>query len=396
LQPVLDGRPLDQAAIERALLLANELPGVEATSVLRPSGEEQGASDLVISVRERPVSGGADVSNRGSKSNGPWVAAASIAGNNIFDEGGSLGLDAGYSFVGEKYGVGGRYTLPFSNGLKTLAYASAFRGEPGAQFRSLEIVTESLVTGFRASYPIYRTRAETLSVEGGFTFQEADVKAIDQPVSHDSWRVLDVQVVWSQNGWLGGNTGFNVGVSQGLPILNASTEVNDERSRSDGHAVFTKMTVGARRLQALVEPISLLVAGTAQRAAQGLLAGEEISFGGNPYSEFGRGYDPAAITGDQGFGGTVELRWDERFGEPLFEALEAAQLYAFVDGGRVFNKADTSGAPSSIASTGLGVRTVLFEDVSAGIELARTLIAVPGSDNGERTTKLLFNAAFRF
>src|SRR5262249_29950306 len=45
LHPVLSDRPLHLGTIERALLLANDIPGVQATGVLRPSPTNAGASD---------------------------------------------------------------------------------------------------------------------------------------------------------------------------------------------------------------------------------------------------------------------------------------------------------------------------------------------------------------
>jgi hypothetical protein len=42
------------------------------------------------------------------------------------------------------------------------------------------------------------------------------------------------------------------------------------------------------------------------------------------------------------------------------------------------------------------MRVGLDHNISTGVEFARTLAAVPGSDNGSRRYKVLFNAAVRF
>ena len=46
LRPSLDRSPMPLAAMERSLLLSNDLPGVVASGVLKPSEDMPGASDV--------------------------------------------------------------------------------------------------------------------------------------------------------------------------------------------------------------------------------------------------------------------------------------------------------------------------------------------------------------
>src|SRR5512134_3621957 len=69
-------RPLRAADLERSLLLVNELAGVTARATLSPSAEP-GASDLTIDVSQRRARGAIGLTNRGSKSLGPWRVDAS-------------------------------------------------------------------------------------------------------------------------------------------------------------------------------------------------------------------------------------------------------------------------------------------------------------------------------
>jgi hemolysin activation/secretion protein len=66
MDPVVGAKPLEMPALERALLLANDLPGVAASGLLRPSPNLPGASDLVVSITQTPVSGDVSIDNRGS------------------------------------------------------------------------------------------------------------------------------------------------------------------------------------------------------------------------------------------------------------------------------------------------------------------------------------------
>jgi hemolysin activation/secretion protein len=70
---VKESRPLRAEALERALLLINDLPGVTARSTLSPSAEPN-AADLTIDLYEKRISAAINVNNRGSKSLGPWRA----------------------------------------------------------------------------------------------------------------------------------------------------------------------------------------------------------------------------------------------------------------------------------------------------------------------------------
>ena len=54
LEPLLHEHPLRLKTIERALLLSNDIPGVAATGVLRPSPGVAGASDLIVTITCRP------------------------------------------------------------------------------------------------------------------------------------------------------------------------------------------------------------------------------------------------------------------------------------------------------------------------------------------------------
>jgi hemolysin activation/secretion protein len=70
LEKIAAVRPLRQADLERYLLLANDLPGVQARAVLAPS-ETPGASNLTLIVNQKKFDGYANFDNRGSQFIGP-------------------------------------------------------------------------------------------------------------------------------------------------------------------------------------------------------------------------------------------------------------------------------------------------------------------------------------
>ncbi|HEX9837514.1 MAG TPA: ShlB/FhaC/HecB family hemolysin secretion/activation protein, partial [Alphaproteobacteria bacterium] len=119
---------------------------------------------------------------------------------------------------------------------------------------------------------------------------------------------------------------------------------------------------------------------------------EEFGLGG---ARSGRGYDPSEVTGSDGFGTTLELRYDgnlESAGVPV-----AYQLYGFYDFGIVWNDSTLAGTMrDSLASAGAGVRFGWRQDASGGIEFAHPLTHGVASAQGERDLRVLFRVGAKF
>jgi hemolysin activation/secretion protein len=158
---------------------------------------------------------------------------------------------------------------------------------------------------------------------------------------------------------------------------------------------FTKFTVVANHDQPISGPWSANFHGLFQGALERLVVGEQTSFGG---SGIGRGYDPASLAADNGFGLQSELRYDMHF--PKYY-VDTAQFYGFFDYARTWRHAPTPPAliasgVQSLASVGFGLRMALLQTVTGGIEFAQQLKGVPNNDNGKTGSRILFNAAVHF
>jgi hemolysin activation/secretion protein len=208
--------------------------------------------------------------------------------------------------------------------------------------------------------------------------------------SHDDWRVADLGVTYLRNGFLGGSLAANLDIAQGLPILGATDNGSRELSRIGGRTDFTKLTGAFRLSEPIGGNLSMVLAAQGQLAFDPLITGEQFAFGG---LQFGRGYDPGAISGDRGLGGTFELRYDRQYGMSFLQALEP---YMFLDIARVWNLQQLDVGDQSITSGGGGVRFWLAYNVAGDIEVAQTFDPVRGSDSGKRATKILFNVAVRY
>ena len=390
LAKVLASRPLQLSVLESALLRANEIPGAHVAGLLRPSETEVKASELVINVDAPTTAASLTIDNRGSENTGVWTIGANLAVRTGLKDGGQIILGAAATPDAQKRRViQGKYIAEVGpSGAVVSLGAMASHGEPAGTIKALDIVSNSTSFGPRLSYPIYVDRSQRLGLETGITFQSADLQTLGAPLSHDNWRVGDIAITYLNKDVLKGSLDASVILSKGFTLVAATRKENPSQARANSDPAFTKLSGSVRRVQNLYGPVSVALTAQGQHGWSRLLTGEEISFGGGG---IGRGYDPAALTGDDGYGLSSELRidWDET---GLFT--DWMQAYLFQDTARAFSR--DGGGHTWLNSAGLGLRTRMGPLASLGLELARTLTPLPGSDKGRRSTRVLVNGAVRY
>jgi hemolysin activation/secretion protein len=262
-------------------------------------------------------------------------------------------------------------------------------GQPAGAAQGLQLVSNGVTVGPHASYPLIFDRQQKLTLEGGFTWQSSDVHTQGPPFSHDEWRVLDAGFAYQNTRFLDGVSNASLVVAKGLDLFGASAPGSTDTSRPDGRSDFTKISTILRHVRPLGDSFSFSATANGQYAFDTLPTGEELSFGG---AQIGRGYDPAAVTGDSGLGGAFELRYDIDATEFYLDQL---QLYTLYDIGKVWVRSGSL-TNSDLQSTGVGVRTVVVNDMSLAVELAHGLIPVATSGNGRRESRVLFNGSIKF
>jgi len=392
LKPAMLSRPPQLTTLERGLLLTNDIPGVNASGVLKPSPDKPGASDLVVDVVQMPFTGGISVDDRGSRFSGIWTVQGDVEVNSIFGADQLAATVTSSPSSLEQIAGTLRYRRAIGDdGLIGTLVGTLTHGEPGSTLSAFHVLTDSWASGARLTYPLIRSRAETLILDGGFTAQDARVD-VAGPVSHDRWRVLDLGGSYQRAGLLGNGVWTSTfDVAQGLPILDATADGSPQLSRLGGHTDFTKLTASTRVIMPLGGAFSTAVNFQGQYAFERLITGEQIAFGG---TQIGRGYDPGAITGDHGVGGSAELRYDLHFADFFVQSI---QPYVYADAAETWYMNHSLSLPDqNILSLGGGIRFWLPYNVAGAIEGARTLHAVPGSDAGKESTKLLLDLSVRF
>lgn len=392
---IRDARPVTTKALERNLLLANDLPGVSVKGVLRPSATEFGAADLVVTVTRKMFDATASVDNRGSKYIGPWQHSVTGGVNSalgLFDRT-QLRLTTasptvelrGYELMHEEM-IG-------NQGTRLTLLGSRTNTQPGDSLKAIEIQGQSDLLEAKVTHPFIRARQENLVGRVLFDYMNSDTDVFSNVnFTEDRLRVLRAGGSYNFFDAWKGNNAFDLQASRGLNILNAS-ESGVARTNANGESNFTKFNGEVSRTQQLPSNFSLFASVAGQYSMDQLLLSEQFSLGGTSY---GGAYDPADVLGDQGVAGKLELRYSGIVGEPYFDAY---QLYTYWDGGRAWLRNAPAGANDkrSLASVGGGVRASLTPNLSSSLEVAVPMTRDASNQGGHgQDPRVFFGATARF
>ena len=374
LNPLLEVRPLTGAAIERALLLASDIPGVTVRGLLRPMAGEAGALQLVAQISRRMVSGYVTTDNRAYELTGPWQALGAISANSFTSLGERTeialyqaeGDTQRFGQVSEEFFIGG-------SGLRMRLYAGAGRARPGGSLAQNGYAGATRVFGGALIYPIIRSRPVNLNITAGLDALESEVKQGFTPFqarqSYDSVRALriafDGSLLESFIPFLPQARSFGlIRLSHGLEALGATSTTSTTPGRPGSDFGFQKVNFDLTRTQPLfllddATSLSLQASVAGQWSDDVLPSPEKFFLGGN---RLGRGFYSGQVTGDRAIGASLEAQIDRRFEIPdtPFGLLTiASQLYAFRDVGRAFE--NNSDPNRRVSSFGLGLRLTLNE-----------------------------------
>jgi hemolysin activation/secretion protein len=383
-------RPANIKTIERYLLLAGDLPGIHISSSFRESPARTGATTLVVQATIKPLDIFALADNRGTQARGPSEYEATVTLNNLFHQQEALtGTVAGaFDFKELTYLALDYRQVLDSTGLTGFADGSYSWGKPGtAPLEALDFASNSFAADFGLSYPVIRSREHNLTFAGLFFLSDDEGDLLSAPDSNDRLRGVRLKADFdSADQWNGINQG-NITFSQGIDGLGSTQNGNVLASREFGRVDFTKVEGWFIRTQPLVGPLSFRGAFDWQYAFTPLLAPEECTYGGK---DFGRAFDPSAITGDRCWSASGEIRYDlPRAGAPW---LDTTQLYAFADYGSIYRIEPSAGTPQHDegSSAGIGVR-LGTKIASLDLSVAKPLSGDLGND-----WRFFFSASARY
>lgn len=413
LNAATEERPVRVETVERALLLASDVPGVTVRGLLQPVQGEPGALRLVAQVSRRAVSGFATADNRAYRLTGPWQGLI-VVGANSFTE---FGERTEISLFGSEretqwFTQASLETFIGSSGLRLRLYAGTGRTQPGGVLEQVGYTSDTQIGGISLTYPIIRSRPLNLYAVGQFdlfnSLVENETFGQRNRTSRDAVRAFragfDTQFVDSLFGLVPLAT--NIGsfrISQGSTILGGSSNEARDPTRQTSVFDFLKATGEFQRTQPLFSPFAdamvnfqVLLAG--QWSDDVLPASERYFLGGN---RLGRGYYAGQAAGDRAYGYALELQLDTAWDIPLTpfpgSGRATSQFYLFYDYGRAEQNLESDRNVKAV-SWGGGIRTVLSEAVSLDLEFAHRLTRQIDGDAADplRANAVFFRTLVRF
>ena len=336
--------------LERAILLVGDIPGIRVKE--SRFTRQDGFGILLVTIVEDRASGYLQIDNRGSDEVGPVRSTALASFRNLAGSGDELALIASntplqpteFSFVR------GRYSAPVgSSGAFASASASYGRSNPGGSLKPLDVIGESVDVGAAFTQPLVRSRSHSLWAGVEFRGLSISQTVSDASLRDDRLALLTATVNGTAT-LAEGTLRAEFATVIGLPFDGVTRSGDPRSSRFDGDGRFVTGGYLIDWTRKLGGPYEIVLASAGQIASRPLLATAEIGAGG---PGFGRAYDYAERTGDQGILGSVEVR--AATGRVIPGIVDRSQLYGFVDGGVVSNLRGGVGG-GSLASLGGGAR----------------------------------------
>jgi hemolysin activation/secretion protein len=359
-------RPLTQSALERYLLLANDLPGLNVRAVIDHAPEQNGGVKMILAVRRQAVRESAGINNRGSKALGRERGVLSFSEFGGMSGRERIDLDLVQTIEkSELTYLHGRFeTIVDAEGTSLAVDGAWSESAPGtAPLKAVDFNGTGRSLSFEVSSPLERSRARNIKLIGQFEVDDyrGDFGAV--PNSQDKLRILRGTLYSAFADAYAGVTQTEITLSQGLGIFDATSASDPLKSRANGSAVFSSASATFSHLHP-GQYLDLWVSVTAQVASRALLASEECGYGG---ARFGRAFDNFDISGENCVLAQAELRHPLAIARGGF----GGQLYSFYDAGMVRQKGTL--LPGELRhedgqSTGFGLRFNFGKHVNGSLE----------------------------
>lgn len=389
---LIQDRPLRKETFERITGILSLMPGMRIDATVRPPTNTNGAAEMVLTVKRRPVSVAIAMDNAASNLRG--ILSATENGLTPLGEQISVSTMVPRGPSNEKY-VGLNYAQPIGKqGTLFQVNVSDYTAEPFNQdlvplLFEARYRTETRRLAASLGYPVILDGSRNLTVSGGAYAVKNTVRytpslslgpdfAVDVSSSSDI-RALSLELAWSKTAPQSA-TQVSGGVYQGIDDAGAS------RTNSNVDLDFTRFRTQFSRTDRFASQFGVTVSGTGQFSDSILPTSEQISFGSR---QFGLAYPTGEIAGDKGWGLALELNYTLASGVTW---LSQVQPYLMTDSARIYGNAGTP-SHSKIASVGAGFRVSDQRHYSLDLSLARPTGEIP-VNAGDRS--LRFNLSYSY
>ena len=412
LRNLLEIRPINIADMERYLLLAQNVPGMSVRAVLRPTGGDSGAVELIAQVARKPFDLFASIDNRGPGTAGPVQLLVSGGANSFTSAGERVQVDLFNTpfNVEQVFGEVSAQWFIGSDGLLIRTYAGYGVNEPGRELGAERYKGRLDLAGVSARYPLIRTRALSLDLSAAMDVFRSTIDLANGPgprarqsgstikIARGGVDLATQDTLWglvpsaANTFELKFHQGFNGAVNEQFP---ARPGVSND---------FQKYTAEIVRVQDLFSledyRFAVKLAADGQWSHDILPPSEKMFLGGSSY---GRGFFSGEITGDRAVIGTVELQVTSTLPGLLgWAGLSSDEMpvryYAFGDAGTIWDR-EPGTLRGTMESAGIGIETAITPEVTTVLEgVNRFTLRPTGSVAASRETSkaVFFQVRFQY
>ena len=302
------GELLNADKLDRALLLADDLPGVTVAGGLREGAKEH-ETDLDLKLGEEPLASGEfGLDNTGSRSTGNDRLTVNLGLTSPFKHGDLVSANVIHTQGSDYMRLDGNIPLG-SNGWRTGVNASHLTYSLVApEFSALDAHGTSDTVGLEATFPIIRSRLKNLYLN-----LNADTKNfnnLSSGATTTSYKIntltLGVDSNLFDDIWGGGANSASVSLVDGRVNLNGSLNQAGDAITTQTAGHYNKLHFAASRQQVITDSLSLFGSLSGQAAHKNLDSSEKFYLGG---SGGVRAYPSNEGGGADGKLLNLELRW---------------------------------------------------------------------------------------
>lgn len=400
------GQALENSQFERAILLMNDLPGINAKATLE-KGETPGGTKVFIDATEGPLfSEYLTYDNHGNRYTGAQRGTVGLTANDPFGIGDQFSLTA--VAAADFFQGAAAYSVQLlPNGLKGGVNYNGLYYRLGKELEALDSYGYANTLGASLSYPWLRSRALSFWSSLAYEFRMLDDYTLDTLIRERDLHVGTFDV--SGNGYDGfgggGLTNIRLAITAGNLQLGMAANADADAATAQTEGAYEKFSYSASRLQRLIDNFALFASAGGQLSGGNLDSSEKFTLGG-PNGI--RSYPGGEASGDRGHSFTTEIRYDV----PYKSDWGALQIVTFLDIGNVTlhdsvwqNSIDTATGDNNYWLSGGGLAFNLGKPGTYGLRLAwaHTIDDNPGrsvagndADNKHDDNRVWLRAIFWF
>jgi hemolysin activation/secretion protein len=348
------GAPLSARAIDRVLLLMDDLPGVSVEGNL-VAGARDGETALALTLADEPRFGGdTALDNNGSRSVGIERISANLNWNSPTGSGDAVTLNLIHTRGSDYQRLS--YSLPLGvRGLRLSAQASNI----GYHVISVELAAlgargQAQTASLGLSWPIERSRLLNLNASLRQEVRRYDNEANGATSSRYRIDASNADLSGNVFDTLGGGGASSASLSlvAGRVDLSGSPNQLADAQTARTAGPYAKLGLTLTRQQAITETLSLSIAAAWQRASKNLDSSEKIYLGG---SAGVRAYPASEGGGALGHTLTLELR--QRLGDRWMIAgfYDTGEVTGYRQASSPSTGQPLSDAPNRVALRGAGL-----------------------------------------